>query len=70
MNQLAENGDTSNTLEQIKKDVEDRDDKDANRDVSPLIKSEDAHLVDTSDLTTDETIQLLRDKVLAQEQKV
>lgn len=70
LNQLAENGDTSNTLEQIKKDVEDRDDKDANRDVSPLIKSEDAHLVDTSDLTTDETIQLLRDKVLARAKSV
>ena len=65
LNQLAENGDTSNTLEQIKKDVEDRDDKDANREVSPLIKSEDAELVDTSDLTTDQTIELLREKVLA-----
>jgi cytidylate kinase len=65
LNQLAENGDTSNTLEQIKKDVEERDYKDANRDVSPLIKSEDADLVDTSDLTTDQVIDLLREKVLA-----
>lgn len=66
LNQLVENGDNSNTLEQIKKDVQERDEKDANRDVSPLVQSEDATLIDTSHLTRDETIKIMGEKVLAQ----
>lgn len=70
LNQLKENGEISMTLEQIKKDVEERDYTDANRTVSPLVKSEDAILLDTSDLDTDQVIQIMQEKVIKQAQEL
>lgn len=54
--QLLENGQTGD-LAEIEKDIEDRDYRDMNRDVSPLKQAEDAVLVDSSDMTIDETVQ-------------
>ncbi|MCR5430620.1 MAG: (d)CMP kinase [Eubacterium sp.] len=54
--QLLENG-QSGDLAEIEKDIEDRDYRDMNRDVSPLKQAEDAVLVDSSDMTIDETVQ-------------
>ncbi len=44
-------------LEEIKKDIEQRDYQDMNREIAPLCKAEDAHLLDSSDLTIDEVTQ-------------
>ena len=50
---------TSNeqTLEDIKKNVESRDEMDKNRDESPLVCVEDAIVVDSSNMTFDETVE-------------
>lgn len=42
-------------LEKIKKDIEDRDYRDMNRDISPLRQAEDACLVDSSDMNIEES---------------
>jgi CMP/dCMP kinase len=44
------------TLEIVLKDIEARDAYDSKRDVSPLVKAQDAFEIDTSDLTEDEII--------------
>ena len=50
---------TSNeqSLEDIKKNVESRDEMDKNRDKSPLVCVEDAIVVDSSNMTFDETVE-------------
>lgn len=48
-------------LEQIKKDIEERDYRDMHREISPLKQADDAILVDTSYMTIDEVV----DKILA-----
>ena len=50
---------TSNeqSLEDIKKNVENRDEMDKNRDESPLVCVEDAIVVDSSNMTFDETVE-------------
>ncbi len=54
--QLLENGQNGD-LAEIEKDIEERDYRDMNRDVSPLKQADDAVLVDSSDMTIDETVQ-------------
>jgi cytidylate kinase len=41
-------------LDSIKKDIEERDERDKNREIAPLCQAEDAVLVDSSDLTIDQ----------------
>lgn len=41
-------------IDEIKKDIENRDERDMNREISPLCQAEDAILVDSSDMTIDE----------------
>ena len=53
--ELVEKGQTCD-LKEIEKDIEDRDYRDMNRDVSPLSQAEDAVLVDSSDMTIDEVV--------------
>lgn len=43
-------------LEEIEKDIEERDFRDMNRETSPLRQAEDAVLVDSSDMTIDEVV--------------
>ncbi len=43
-------------LEDIKKDIEERDERDSNRETSPLKRASDAILVDSSDMTIDEVV--------------
>lgn len=43
-------------LEEIRKDIEERDQRDMTRDISPLKQAEDAVLVDSSDLTIQEVV--------------
>lgn len=53
--ELKEKG-ISCDFEEIKKDIEERDERDMNRDTSPLIQTEDAVLIDSSDLTIDQVV--------------
>lgn len=46
-------------LEKIKKDIEDRDYRDMHRDISPLRQADDAVLVDSSDLSIEESAQAI-----------
>ncbi len=43
----------------IKKDIEERDYRDMNRDISPLRQAEDAILIDSSDMTIEENVQTI-----------
>ena len=52
--ELIEKGQEAD-FEKIKKDIEERDYRDMNRDISPLRQAEDAVLVDSSDLTIEES---------------
>lgn len=44
-------------LAQIEKDIVERDERDMNREISPLCKAEDAVLIDSSDMTVDEVVE-------------
>ena len=58
--ELTARGETADE-EQIRKDIEARDEQDSNRAVSPLKQADDAVLVDSSDLTIEEvTAAILR----------
>ena len=43
--------------DQIQKTIEERDQRDMTREISPLCQAEDAVLVDSSELTIDETVE-------------
>lgn len=43
-------------IDVIKKDIEERDYRDMHRELSPLKQAEDAHLVDSSDMTVEEVV--------------
>lgn len=55
-------------LEEIRKDIEERDMRDMNRAVSPLKQAEDAVLVDSSEMSIEEVVkkilQIFREKVI------
>ena len=44
-------------MRRLKKDIEERDYRDMNRDVSPLVKTEDAVLIDSSNMTIDQVVE-------------
>lgn len=48
------------TLEEIERDINERDERDKNRAVSPLRMADDAVLVDTSDMTIGEVIEAIK----------
>ncbi|MCI8454531.1 MAG: (d)CMP kinase [Lachnospiraceae bacterium] len=54
--ELAEKG-ISCVLEEIEKDIADRDCRDMHREHSPLVQAEDAVLIDSSDLTLKEVVE-------------
>jgi cytidylate kinase len=53
--ELVEKGETP-VLEDIKKDISDRDYRDMHRDIAPLKQAEDAVCVDSSDMTIQEVV--------------
>lgn len=53
--ELQEKGIDCN-IEEIQKDIEERDERDMNRTVSPLKQAEDAVLVDSSDMTIEQVV--------------
>ena len=50
--ELTAKGETPD-FDKIKADIEQRDYQDMHREISPLVKADDAHLIDTSDIFTD-----------------
>lgn len=54
--ELVEKG-TECSLEEIRKDIEERDYQDMHRETAPLRQAEDAVLVDSSDMTIDEVVE-------------
>lgn len=58
-----EQGEINKNLNQIEKDIIKRDEYDSNRKVSPLRKADDAIEIDNSDLTIDQTIELIIKKM-------
>ena len=53
--ELREKGEDCD-LEQIEKDIRERDERDMNRDIAPLKKADDAILVDSSEMTIPEVV--------------
>ena len=53
--ELVEKGEECN-IEDIRKDIADRDYRDMHRETAPLRQAEDAVLLDTSDMTLDEVV--------------
>lgn len=70
LEQLRLAGDQQVALKQVIVDVEKRDATDMARAHSPLKRSEDALLIDTSDLTLDEIIEQLKDLVRGRAEQV
>lgn len=57
--ELQEKGVECN-LEDIARDIEERDTRDMNREIAPLKQAEDAILVDSSDMTIDEVVDTIK----------
>lgn len=57
--ELLERGEQSN-LEKVAQDIKERDERDMNRAVAPLKQADDAILVDSSDLSIDEVVTVIR----------
>ena len=47
-------------LEEIERDIAERDFRDMNRETAPLKQAKDAHLVDSSDMTIDEVVETIK----------
>ena len=56
LEQLNEKGNNSMTLEEVTKDVKERDERDASREIAPLKRAEDALLLDSSNLNITQVI--------------
>ncbi|MCR5626771.1 MAG: (d)CMP kinase [Lachnospiraceae bacterium] len=54
--ELTEKGEKCE-LDQIEAEIKERDERDMNREESPLVQAEDAILLDTSDMTIDEVVE-------------
>jgi len=50
---------TKVTFEQVRKEIEDRDYSDTHRDLHPLVKADDAILIDTTNMTIDEVVDFI-----------
>ena len=59
-NQLIEKGISAN-LRDLLQDMRERDARDTQRAVAPLVAAQDAHTVDSSNLTIDQTVQAIMD---------
>lgn len=56
--ELTEKGQVCD-IDEIENDIKERDFRDMNRDVSPLVQAEDAVLVDSSDMNIDEVVETI-----------
>ncbi len=62
--ELAEKGESCN-IQEVEKEIEERDYRDMHRANSPLVQVPDAVLIDSSDLNIDETIDAILDIVMS-----
>ena len=64
LKQLQESGkDEGRSIEQQKQEIESRDYTDAHRAFAPLIQTEDAVLIDTTDMTIDQAVEAVIKRV-------
>jgi cytidylate kinase len=63
LKELREKGNTEITFPELLAEIEKRDEQDMNREFSPLRKAEDATLIDTTDLTVEEAVATIRNKI-------
>ena len=61
--ELEKNGDKKVNLQEIQDDIRKRDEIDSNRDTSPLKQAEDAILIDTTEKSIDEVIEIIVSRV-------
>lgn len=59
--ELEEKGVPCN-LEEIKKDIQERDERDCTRKIAPLVQAKDAVLIDSSDMTIEEVVRAITDR--------
>lgn len=57
---FREKGDMKSTLASVLEDIRQRDERDMNREIAPLKQAKDAVLLDTSDLTAEESIAAIK----------
>ncbi len=57
--ELIEKGESAD-LDQIEKDIIERDNRDMNRDIAPLRQAEDARYIDSSDMSIDEVVEVIK----------
>lgn len=62
LDELRSKGDTDTTFEEVLENIKQRDYLDQNRDESPLVKAEDAILLDNSRMSKEQQIEWLLDK--------
>lgn len=62
--ELQERGDTQTTFEQVYADMAERDRNDSQRSFAPLARANDATLLDTTDITLEESIEAVRRLIL------
>ena len=65
--ELIEKGQDAD-LDSIARDIKERDERDMNREISPLVQAEDAVLVDSSEMTIDQVVSEIKN--IAQEKGV
>lgn len=63
LEELVAKGDRKATFEQVLADMKERDFRDMNRDVAPLKQAEDAVLLDTSDLSIEQSVAAIKEIV-------
>lgn len=56
LKEFREKGDYKSTLNSVLQDIKQRDERDMNREIAPLKQAKDAVLLDTSDLTIEESV--------------
>lgn len=56
LKEFQEKGDKKSTFQSVLRDIRQRDERDMNREIAPLKQAKDAVLLDTSDLTIEESI--------------
>lgn len=57
---FREKGEKNCTFDSVLRDIQQRDERDMNREIAPLKRAEDAVLLDTSDLTIEESVAAIR----------
>ena len=57
--ELLDRGEKNISLEDIVADIVKRDEIDSNREIGPLIQAEDAHVLDTTNRTIDESVDFI-----------